>query len=101
MSSNPGPQSGVNSWLEEELLQQYQRDRLSVGKDWKEVFEHNVSNGNGTPVNGTPANGLTYAGSSPVSVMPKGLTEPELSGSEELMPLRGAPARIAENMAAS
>ena len=38
--ANPGPQSGINAWLEEELLQQYHHDRTSVDSDWKDIFEH-------------------------------------------------------------
>ena len=50
MAANPGPQTGINAWLEEELLQQYRYDRASVDADWKEVFDHErpgngVSNG--------------------------------------------------------
>jgi len=55
MEANQGPQSGINAWLEEELLQQYHHDRASVDADWKNIFDHedqNVSvtrpgNGNG------------------------------------------------------
>jgi multifunctional 2-oxoglutarate metabolism enzyme len=92
--ANPGPQSGVNAWLEEELLQQYHHDRASVDADWKNIFDHDVpgvvalTKGNGKPGNGNGSSHLL-------------VPEAVLSGSEELMPLRGAPARIAENMAIS
>ncbi len=98
MESNPGPQSGINSWLEDELLQQYRLDRTSVDKDWKTLFEPNSSNGI------TGANGqkpVTSRSAGPISPAVRAAAEPVLSASEELMPLRGAPARIAENMAAS
>src|SRR4051794_7441092 len=112
MSSNPGPQSGVNAWLEEELLQQYRHDRSSVDKDWKAVFDsdalpneasrRNGSGGNGAQPNGTYSNGPYSTGApNALSLIAPSLAEPVLSGSEELMPLRGAPAGIAENMAAS
>ncbi len=98
MDSSQGPQSGINSWFEDELLQQYRVDRGSVDKDWKNIFEHPPANGGG---NGT-ANGSTCLPAAPAngSVI-TAAHEPVLSPSEELMPLRGAPARIAENMAAS
>jgi 2-oxoglutarate decarboxylase len=89
MEANQGPQSGINAWLEEELLQQYHHDRASVDADWKDIFDHEKPNGNGIAKVTAPAV-IVHAGSEPV-----------LSGSEELMPLRGAAARIAENMALS
>ncbi len=108
MAANPGPQTGINAWLEEELLQQYRYDRASVDADWKELFDHErpgnggsnrtlVLAGNGRTGNGSgaihsPANVAT------ITALP---AEPVLSGSEELMPLRGTAARIAENMAIS
>src|SRR5580658_5620469 len=83
MEANQGPQSGVNAWLEEELLQQYHHDRSSVDADWKDVFEQERSgNGNGGGVATLTA---------PTAVV-RAAPEPVLSGSEELMPLRGAAA---------
>ncbi|MGD1072304.1 MAG: multifunctional oxoglutarate decarboxylase/oxoglutarate dehydrogenase thiamine pyrophosphate-binding subunit/dihydrolipoyllysine-residue succinyltransferase subunit, partial [Bryobacteraceae bacterium] len=97
MQSKSGPQSGVNAWLEEELMQEYERDRASVDPLWKSVFEHNggVSHGNGAPARAANGGGVLAALPAPA------LAEPGLSAAEELMPLRGAPARLAENMAAS
>jgi 2-oxoglutarate dehydrogenase E1 component len=92
MEANPGPQSGVNAWLEEELLQQYHHDRASVDAAWKTIFDHDKPNGNGVAKTVTPA---------AVPILRIAATEPVLSGSEELMPLRGTAARIAENMALS
>ena len=78
MAANPGPQTGINAWLEEELLQQYRYDRASVDADWKEVFDHErpgngasngavVLAGNGRTGNGngaihSPANAATHHG---------------------------------------
>src|SRR5579863_679540 len=93
MAADPGPQSGINAWLEDELLQQYHHDRTSVDADWKEIFDHPT--GNGHTANG---NGVNHA---PQAVALPPVPAPELSGSEELMPLRGVSARIAENMAIS
>src|SRR5580704_10963249 len=99
--ANPGPQSGVNAWLEDELLQQYHHDRTSVDSDWKDIFEHEGSNGVAlTKSNGRTGNGVTRTESAVALAEPPAL-EPVLSSSEELMPLRGVSARIAENMAIS
>jgi multifunctional 2-oxoglutarate metabolism enzyme len=86
MESSSGPQSGINAWLEEELLQQFQRDRTSVDPLWKTVFEHNGSSSNGSAAT--------------IALKPAPAV-PVISGAEELMPLRGAAARLAENMAQS
>src|SRR6516225_2122257 len=77
--------SGINSWLEDELYQQYLRDRTTVDDSWKRVF------GNG--VTETPA-------LKPSSLTPAPPPAPVPSDAE-LQPLRGAAGRIAENMAAS
>ncbi len=94
MESKTAPQQGINAWLEEELLQEYQRDRSSVDPAWKSQFDHNNgSNGNGNVV--AAANGVAYAPAF------RPVAPPDLAPGDELVPLRGAPARIAENMAAS
>src|SRR5579885_838548 len=106
MEAKSGPQAGVNAWLEEELMQQYRHDRTSVDPDWKQIFEHN---GSGMASNGGSSNGalITNGGGNGHAVAPVTALSPrppatiETTGSEELMPLRGAAARIAENMAAS
>jgi 2-oxoglutarate decarboxylase len=33
------PDLGINSWLEDELYQQYLNDRTAVDESWKHVFE--------------------------------------------------------------
>src|SRR5580700_9262890 len=43
MASKSGPEMGVNSWLEDELYQQYLHDRSTVDESWKHLFE--TSNG--------------------------------------------------------
>jgi multifunctional 2-oxoglutarate metabolism enzyme len=92
MEANQGPQSGINAWLEEELLQQYHHDRASVDADWKNIFDH--------PGNGNGLTNLATAVAAPPAMV-QTAAEPLLTGSEELMPLRGTAARIAENMALS
>src|SRR5581483_9215698 len=78
-------------WLEDELYQQYLHDRGAVDDSWKKVFE---SNGHATAPATPTANGN---GASP-AIAPT--PHQQVSG-ETLTPLRGAPARIAENMIAS
>jgi len=107
MESNAGPQSGINAWLEEELLQQYQHDRGSVDAEWKTVFEHEtgtsaVALAGNVYANGKKENGTTDIGTTAVALaapVAAAATTPAavlaLSPSEELVPLRGAPARIA------
>ena len=87
MPEKNGPALGINSWLEDELFQQYQHDRTAVDNTWKELFESGVK-------------------PSPVAALapPPAKSEPAKAPSEPgsiLQPLRGSPARIAENMAAS
>src|SRR6266481_2328903 len=67
----------INSWLEDELYQQYLHDHGAVDQSWKTVFEQTPS-GNGAAA---PA--------------------VETGASEQLVPLRGASARVAQNMEAS
>jgi 2-oxoglutarate dehydrogenase E1 component len=96
MESSSGPQ-GINAWLEEELLQDYNRDRTSVDPVWKSLFEHgaNGSGANGSSSAPAVTNGNGYAPAI------KAVTQADLGPTDELVALRGAPARIAENMAAS
>jgi 2-oxoglutarate decarboxylase len=104
MEANQGPQSGINAWLEEELLQQYHHDRASVDADWKNIFDHDAPNGAPVRTGNGVARLTAPAAVVPALAIPASVVhaaEPVLTGSEELMPLRGAAARIAENMALS
>ena len=76
------PELGINSWLEDELYQQYLHDHSTVDESWKHLFK---------------ANGGEAALKPPIP-SPQPPT-PRLEGAA-LQPLRGAPARIAENMSA-
>jgi 2-oxoglutarate dehydrogenase E1 component len=91
MAGKSGPDLGINSWLEDELYQQYLHDRSTVDETWKHVFE---TNGNGT-------NGARPAATSqaPAAIPAPPPVEP--AAGEQLQPLRGAAGRIAENMSAS
>jgi 2-oxoglutarate decarboxylase len=79
------PEMGINSWLEDELYQQYLHDRSTVDESWKTVFEK--------------ANGVTPVPAAPASKQAAAAPEPQ-SG-DQLQPLRGVAGKIAENMAAS
>ena len=96
MDTRQDPQPGINSWLEDELRQQYRHDRASVDPAWKQEFE-------GTPHKGLNGHGTN--GSVPVAATAvfaqRPVVEADLGPGEELTILRGLPARIAENMAAS
>ena len=87
--SQKSPQ-GINSWLEDELYQQYLHDRSTVDESWKDVFESSpVRQNNGEP----PAAAKPAAPPTPPPA-------PDAGSGEQLQPLRGAAGRIAENMAA-
>ena len=73
----------VNSWLEDELYQQYRHDHQAVDPGWDQFFE---TNGN----THTPTVAVTPAAPAPA-----------LAPGDELVPLRGPALRIAENMTAS
>jgi 2-oxoglutarate dehydrogenase E1 component len=87
-------QPGINLWFEEELLDAYKLDRSSVDESWKALLEAQKAEQKPAPKqNGGSANraALTAAPAPPVPV----------GAGDELVPLRGASARIAENMTAS
>jgi 2-oxoglutarate dehydrogenase E1 component len=121
MSSPAGPKSGsaatINSWLEEELYQQYQHDRTGVDEAWKSQFD--TTNGKPVvtpqppaaapaptpapvPAAAAPAAAPTaaVATTAPKAVVPQAPAIEAKSG-ENLVPLKGAAARIAENMTLS
>ncbi len=72
------PDLGINSWLEDELYQQYLNDRSAVDETWKHVFEDGPS-------------------VRPAAAPPPATPAPP----QNLQPLRGIAAKIAENMNAS
>jgi 2-oxoglutarate dehydrogenase complex dehydrogenase (E1) component-like enzyme len=53
MPESRPPEFGINSWLEDELYQQYLHDRKTVDDNWTKVFESNggaaAPSGNGAP----------------------------------------------------
>ena len=84
MAVKSDPPQGINSWLEDELYQQYLNDHGAVDESWRHVFEG--AKGNGSPVAPKPA---------------EIKLQTEVPAAEELIPMRGAAARIAQNMNAS
>src|SRR4051794_10987859 len=88
MTLKSDSEMGVNSWLEDELYQQYLHDRSTVDESWKQVFQEpasaSVNNTPPVPPQATPA--ATASAPAP---------------DQQLQPLRGAAGRIAGNMAAS
>jgi 2-oxoglutarate decarboxylase len=94
MSATIDPKLGVNSWLEDELYQQYLHDRKNVDESWKEIFDSDAHE-NGA-AEAAPVKAIATA---PAAVEPSPVT-PAAAG-EELTPLRGASSRLAENMKAS
>jgi len=92
MPFEPDPEMGVNSWLEDEMRQRYLSDPASVDETWRRLFEVGQALPPANPQWGGPP-GLP---SGPPSTPP-----PTPLPGDQLQPLRGAAARIAENMAAS
>ncbi|MBV8951077.1 MAG: multifunctional oxoglutarate decarboxylase/oxoglutarate dehydrogenase thiamine pyrophosphate-binding subunit/dihydrolipoyllysine-residue succinyltransferase subunit, partial [Actinobacteria bacterium] len=108
---------GPNSGLVEEMYRQYLENPQSVAESWREFFEDyqprwSQGNGNGGPSTATttaPARApVTSPAPAPASVGIRtepaephtATTAPVLDG-EQPVPLRGAAARIVENMEAS
>ena len=120
MSNESSAPPSVNSWLEEELYRQYLHSRQSVGDQWKEVFETN-GNGHASTANGTvaepprvaepvaapvaasvPAPTPTPAPAPAATPAPAASQVPvpvtTSSEADQLVPLKGAQLKIAENM---
>jgi 2-oxoglutarate decarboxylase len=127
MSTETEAAPNINSWLEEELYQQYLSNKQAVAEQWKEMFE---ASGNGHPVpavnGGAPSAPAEPTAPAPPSsaVAPASPTLPaatpapapspapasssapvratvphvEPNPADQLVPMRGAAARIAENM---
>ncbi len=87
MPPKSDPDLGINRWLEDELYQQFLHDRSAVDDSWKHLFDE-----------ARPRPGSDGA---PAAAPPKSTPPPEPPPSANVQPLRGAAARIAENMAAS
>src|SRR5581483_5408944 len=86
MPPKTDPELGINSWLQDELFQQYQHDRSAVDDSWKHLCEDAAPK---------PGNGARAGGPKPPAPVV------EAVAGEDLQPLRGVAGKIAENMAAS
>ena len=104
MSQTTTEELGINSWLEEELYQQYLSNQQNVDSSWKTVFDTN-GHPTETPMPLAPLSEkpIPEAQIAPVSNQLPAKPTPAiaLGPAEQLMPLRGVAARIAENMNAS
>ena len=87
MSEQSQPKLGINSWLQDELYQSYLRDKKNVDDTWKKVFETN-----GQPKSSGTNGHAAVAVKAPVAASTMG---------DQLTPLRGVAAKIAENMTVS
>jgi 2-oxoglutarate dehydrogenase E1 component len=92
----------INSWLEEELYQQYVNNRAGVDESWKQVFD----NAPEKPAQPAAADAQALETAPETALVPPPLAPSpkspaasiSLSPAESLVPLKGAPLRIAENM---
>ncbi|MEP7354144.1 MAG: multifunctional oxoglutarate decarboxylase/oxoglutarate dehydrogenase thiamine pyrophosphate-binding subunit/dihydrolipoyllysine-residue succinyltransferase subunit [Acidobacteriota bacterium] len=108
-------QPNINSWLEDELMQQYNNDRKTVDPSWARLFEGNgasssaVGNGrtsgNGSysngAINGTPSATLVSEARAVTAVTMPEVPRVTVSPDDQVAQLRGPALKIAENMAAS
>ncbi|MBI3282058.1 MAG: multifunctional oxoglutarate decarboxylase/oxoglutarate dehydrogenase thiamine pyrophosphate-binding subunit/dihydrolipoyllysine-residue succinyltransferase subunit [Acidobacteria bacterium] len=89
MADHPEASPGINSWLEEELYQNWRHNRKYVDESWKTVFE---GNGQVQPAKPEPASPAAADDAPPAVAAAPG---------EQVVPLRGIAGKIAENMTAS
>jgi 2-oxoglutarate decarboxylase len=103
MLDNP-TQPDINSWLEDELFQQYKHDRKTVDANWTPVLEGNghtaAPSAKAAAAVADPPRGFT---DQPRAIAARTQEIPTVAVAEDdqLIPLRGPALRIAENMAAS
>ncbi len=122
------PTLGINSWLQDELYHQYQFDQKSVDEGWSHLFQNGQGNtvSTATAVAEPPPVQEAVAKPEPAAPAPAPIPDPTpaptpaaelattgvkspakaettkaIGASDQLVPLRGVAARIAENMAAS
>jgi len=105
---------GPNAWLVDDMFEQYRSDPTSVSESWREFFADYVppavpgaSTPAVTPPPATPApvpveaTMAAPAGNGPTPAVPTVIPEVEDSSGPTVTSLRGAAARIAQNMEAS
>lgn len=96
---------GPNSWLVDEMYQQYQENPMSVGEQWQEFFEdyrpitpQPAARPKREP---TPTNAEAPEARAPKASPPAEPDAAAVEPPEGAVPLRGIAAKIAENMEAS
>ncbi len=99
MSEPIEPTLGINSWLEDELYQNYLHDKKNVDDTWKRVFETNGSSVAPKAVNGGNGHAAPPAQARVAAVPAAPAIAP--GPAEEIQPLRGVAAKIVENMTQS
>src|ERR1700753_1499809 len=83
------PSLGINSWLEDELYQQYRFDRKSVDEGWTTMFQHTGQNGSTVPeANGA---GGTAVAEPPAASVPPQEPEPPVEEPPQEEPTREDP----------
>jgi multifunctional 2-oxoglutarate metabolism enzyme len=90
-------QPDINSWLEDEIFQQYSQDHKTVDAAWKQMFEGN----GGAVVAHAPLSAAPPPGAPARAVQRTEVPPVPISAGDQLVPLRGPALRIAENMTAS
>jgi len=78
MSRKSEQDLGINSWLEEELYQQYLHDRTAVDESWKTIFESNGDKPSKSAAPAPPSQAASQAPScgTPTSVERTGSSAP-------------------------
>ena len=111
MSTHTASRVDINSWLAEELYREYKHNHAMVDESWREVFEESEPAAAEalapapSPVPEQPETGASAVSTAIAPAPPAAPSAPAtglaLSPAEQLVPLRGAPLRLAENMMAS
>src|SRR6185437_6989686 len=101
MQDDPS-QPNINSWLEDELFQEYKHDRKAIDATWTTVLEgngHTAAPAGKAAVAEPPR----FSADQPraLAVRTSGVPAVAIAEGDQLIPLRGPALRIAENMAAS
>src|SRR5262249_18433497 len=86
MPGKSDSEMNINSWLEDDLYQQYRRAGGGGEESGRGVFEHGAPEGTGAAATSPAPAPAAPAGPAP---------------SENLLPMRGVAARVAQNMDAS
>src|SRR5882724_8999623 len=76
---------GINSWLEDELYQQYLHDRSTVDESWKHVFDDPGARPAAQQANGGPPPAVSSFAPAATPTTPA----PQPGPQDELQPLRG------------